>query len=808
MKKLNSLMASLYLIMAFSQPTFAQDITQTIRGTIIDEDSQLPLIGATVYIANLANSAGTTTDVDGEFRLENIPVGRHDILVSYLGYEPLQLKSVQVRSGKELVLDLKMYESAIALEEVEISAENGINKSKPLNSFATVSSRTFSVEETSRYAAASFDPARMALNFAGVATGATDDLFNEIIIRGNSSSGVLWRLEGIEIPNPNHFGDLGNSGGAISMLSSSTLSNSDFYTGAFPSEFGNATAGVFDLKMRNGNNEKRETSLMFGALGVELALEGPLSKSSKSSYLINYRYSTLALLQATGINPTGEILPTYQDLSFKLNFPQKNKGTISIFGLAGNNLAAENAAQDSLEWESYSDRTGFDQKGNMAVMGVAHNKLLSNNSYLKTVLIGSVEHFTEEDYTLDNNYKKTFRQKNNMTQLTGRISSMYHRKLNPNNSFRIGAIYSLKKFDFAFDELDYSKWSRYSIIDPSLNGSISLDRLFDNTSQTGLIQSYGQWKSRVNEKLTLNAGMHFSLLTFNSKYALEPRGSIAYKVKPNQEVTLASGLHSKMENLALYTFKGKRDNEVINEKKNLGLTKSWHNVIGYDIVFGSKFRIKAEGYFQYLFDVPVRIDASETFSLLNTRDVWDIFEEKELVPKGTGTNMGIDLTIEKFFTDGYYFMTTGSIYDSKFKTLDNRTFNTAFNGNFQISTLGGREFKLGRNDKNILGLNGKLVFSGGGRYTPIDLETSRALGDEVRFENRQFEARTGNYFRADVGISYRINGKRATHTIMFDIQNVTNRENPAALEYNDRTGELETDDMTGLFPFFNYRLEF
>ena len=808
MKELKCLMALLCLIFGLCETTLAQEFSQTIRGTIIDEDSQLPLIGATVYLVNQANSTGTTTDADGEFRIKQVPVGRHDIQVNYLGYKPINLKSILVRSGKELVLDLKMQESAVTLEEVKISAENSIDKSRPLNSFASVSSRTFSVEETSRYAAASFDPARMALNFAGVTTGATDDLFNEIIIRGNSSSGVLWRLEGIEIPNPNHFGDMGNSGGAISMLSSSTLSNSDFYTGAFPSEFGNATAGVFDLKMRNGNNEQRETSIMFGALGVELAFEGPINRKSKSSYIFNYRYSTLALLQAAGVNPTGEVLPTYQDLSFKLNFPKRNKGTISIFGLAGNNLAAENPAKDSLEWSSFNEREGFDQRGNMATIGVSYNKLLSNNSYIKTIISGSAEKMTNEDFLLDDNYNETIYQQNEMTQFTGRISSMFHRKINASNSFRLGSIYSLKKFDFSFDEADFSKWSRRTIVNPALNNSLNLDRLFDNTSQTGLLQSYGQWKTTINEKLTVNAGIHFSLLTFNKKYAIEPRGSVSYKVKPNQEITFASGLHSKMENLAIYSFKGKLNNEVINEKKNLGLTKSWHNVIGYDIVFGNKFRIKAEGYYQYLFGVPVRRDQGETFSLLNTRDVWEVFEEKDLVPEGTGTNMGIDLTIEKFFSEGYYFMTTASLYDSKFKTLDNRKFNTRFNGNYQISTLGGKEFKMGRNGKNILGFNGKIVYSGGGRYTPVDLEASRALDDEVRFEDRLFESRTGHYFRTDLGISFRINGKKATHTIMLDVQNVTNRENPAELYYEDETGTLETEDMTGLFPFFNYRLEF
>ena len=793
MKKQLGLMAILCLLLCSAMKVDAQEITQTIRGSIKDIESQIPLIGATIQINENLN---TTTDINGEFRIDEVPVGRHNIEILYIGYTPLVLSSILITSGKELVLNLEMEESAIQLDEVQISAETSIDKSRPLNTFATVSSRTFSIEETSRYAAASFDPARMALNYAGVATGASDDLFNEIIIRGNSPSGVLWRLEGIEIPNPNHFGDFGNSGGAISMLSSSTLTNSDFYTGAFPSEFGNATSGVFDLKMRNGNNEKRESSIMFGALGVELATEGPFAKNSKASYLVNYRYSTLALLQKTGINPTGDVLPTYQDLSFKLNFPTKNKGTISIFGLGGNNLAANNPAKDSTEWESNGDREGFDEIGNMGVAGLSHNYLLSNDSYLKTTVIGSIEKKTNEDYILDDNYNEVIHYKNNMQQVTARISSYYHKKLNAKTSYRIGGIYSHKKFDFSLDD--------------SGDASNALVRLFDNTSNTGFIQAFSQMKFRLNDKFTLNAGLHYSHLTFNGANAIEPRAAISYKLASNQELTIASGLHSKMENIAVYSFEGKLNNgeTIVNNKRNLGLSKSFHNVIGYDITFGKKLRIKAEAYYQYLYNIPVRPDPNESFSILNAMDVWDVFGETILVPEGRGSNVGIDLTIEKFFTDGYYFMTTVSIYDSKYKTLNNVSRNTRYNGNYQFTTLGGKEFKLGRNGKNIFGLNGKFVSSGGGRYTPIDIEQSIALEDEIFQEDRAFELRTGDYFRLDVGISFKINKAGSTHTIMLDIQNVTNRENPAGFEFDDDTLQLEQEDMTGLFPFFNYRVEF
>jgi Carboxypeptidase regulatory-like domain len=323
----------------------AQEILQTIRGTVTDKETNAPLVGAEVAVLTMNPIMGDVTDPDGNFKIEKLPVGRHSLQVSYLGYEPLTIPNLLVTAGKELVLNLQLVESAVQLEVATVIAKH--DKAEALNEMATVSARSFSVEETSRYAGSFYDPARMATNYAGVAVGSSSDLSNEIVVRGNSPSGILWRLEGVEIPNPNHFGSMGGSGGGISMLSSSTLSNSDFYTGAFPSEFGNALSGVFDLNMRNGNNEKREYAVMLGALGLEGAVEGPFQpltpkgerKGNGGSYLVNYRYATLGLLSAVGLNIAGDVTPKYSDLSFKLNMPTQRAGTFALFGLAGQNSA-------------------------------------------------------------------------------------------------------------------------------------------------------------------------------------------------------------------------------------------------------------------------------------------------------------------------------------------------------------------------------------------------------------------------------------------------------------------------------------
>ena len=308
--------------------TTAQTLTQTVRGKIIDQEAQSPLLGANVVVLGTDPLLGSSTEADGSFRIERVPVGRHTLKISCIGYEDAQIPELIVGSGKEVVLTIRLTESLTQMEEIVVTAES--EKGKPNNELAFISARSFTVEETKRYAASINDPARMALSFAGVAS--TDDGSNNIVIRGNSPRGVLWRLEGIEVPNPNHFGEEGASGGGVSMLSVNTLDNSDFYTGAFPAEYGNAASGVFDIKLRKGNSEQKEYALQAGLLGVDFAAEGPFSQNAKASYLVNYRYSTLGILGALGIEVVGDAIPNFQDLTFKVHVPTQRAGVLLSLG--------------------------------------------------------------------------------------------------------------------------------------------------------------------------------------------------------------------------------------------------------------------------------------------------------------------------------------------------------------------------------------------------------------------------------------------------------------------------------------------
>ena len=321
----------LFLLLGLGTLSIFAQQTQTIRGTVIDKQSKSPLEGVLVTLLDSANVA-TLTDAYGEYRLENVPLGRRSLKFTYEGYVQGSASNILVQQGKESIASLELEEDVTKMEDVVINS--GADKTEALNENATNSVRQFSVEETSRYAGSLNDPSRMASNFAGV-SGANDGR-NDIVIRGNSPTGLLWRLEGMPIPNPNHFSVSGTTGGPVSMLNYNVLANSDFMTSAFPAEYGNAVSGVFDLNMRAGNNKKREYLGQIGFNGFEFGAEGPFSKKSKASYLINYRYSTLGVFKALGMSfGTGAAIPQYQDLSFKINLPTGARGQFQIFGVGG-----------------------------------------------------------------------------------------------------------------------------------------------------------------------------------------------------------------------------------------------------------------------------------------------------------------------------------------------------------------------------------------------------------------------------------------------------------------------------------------
>ncbi|MCC6371327.1 MAG: TonB-dependent receptor, partial [Bacteroidia bacterium] len=683
-----------FTLIIFAKNVISQPV-QTIRGTVLEESTNQPVPFATIMVLQSQPIIGNTSDTLGNFILTNVPIGRYDLKIVCVGYEPAIIREVLVGSAKQTFVMVTLKQSSATLGEVEVRPR--VNKEQPLNSMATVSARMLSVEEAKRYAGGYDDPARLATSFAGVAgnTGA-----NGIIVRGNAPKFLQWKMEGVEIPNPNHFGNLQSfGGGLLTAMSSQMLANSDFFTGAFPAEYNNALSGVFDILMRKGNNEKREHTFQVGLIGIDASSEGPFKKGGQASYLFNYRYSTLALLKP--VLPDGASSIKYQDLSFKLHFPTKKAGTFSLWGIGLTDGASAQAKKDSLLWKYFDDREKNNIQQYTGTIGVGHTYFLKRNAYLKTTLAASTN---GTEWTAQRlNQLLEFKPQSTIKVANSNIilSSFVNKTFGPKHRNKSGILVTGMMYDL--------------LLNKSMAENVAPQEIVKSKGFSTLLSAYSSSAVDFTQKLRMNVGVNTQLFTLNNHYTIEPRLGFRYQLHSKHSLGLAYGLHSRLETLNYY-FNNSLSTGQKSVNKNLDFTKSHHGVFSYDWSITDLLHFKVEPYYQQLFSVPVM--ANSSFSFLNLQGDW-FFAEK-LQNTGEGKNYGIDLTLEKYISKGYYFLLSGSLFESKYKGGDGVWYNTRFNRNYVINFLIGKEWQLGKNKQNVLSINTRATYQGGNRYSPIN----------------------------------------------------------------------------------------
>lgn len=789
-------------------------LTQTIRGRIVDQDSQLPLIGATVLVVGSDPLVGAVTDIDGFFRLERIVVGRVSLSMAYIGYKNKIMANLIVNSGKERVLNLTMQESATAMEGVVVLAKQ--HDGEPINDMATVSARSVSAEETRRYAGGFSDPSRILASFAGVSSSPNGE--NDLIIRGNSPKYVQWRLEGMEITNPTHFADQNALKGGISALNNNLLSTSDFYTSAFTAEYGDVLSGVYDVKLRAGNNEHFEAAIGFGLLGTDLTLEGPFKKDYAGSYLVNYRYSTVGLVSDLGLVDVVGALG-YHDLTFKTVLPTKKAGTFSIFGLAGlSGFELQDISPDGQAIPDINvvraDVVKDNHKQTFQVnSGLNHILSLSKSSYLNTSLSVSSNVITDEVFeskiflreVSEGNqlkdsvltYASTYDSKLMKTAYRGEMT--YSNKINSKHKIQLGAKYTLFDFDYEQSQFEKEGGDKFTTID--FNEKMSM------------IRTFVSWKYNLNKDVHFVAGLQNMNVLYNNQSTLEPRLAMNWHLNSRHSMHAGYGLHSSMESIHHYFTKIKMDDGSITEpNKNLGLLKAHHFVLGYGVQLTNKLRLSGEVYYQHLYDLPV--DANDTSYYATINEGID-FNYVPLVNEGTGKNYGLELTLEKFFDKNYYFMINGSLYNSTYKSLENVERNTAYNGHYIVNVLFGKEFtNLGKKKNQTLALNSKVYLAGGKNISPLLRDAQGALAVDPAHNDyldysKAYKRNLDDVFQVNLSASYKWNKPRATHELFLDLINLTN--NTARMyEYYDET-ELNSVgyvSQLGFIPNLIYRVYF
>lgn len=748
-----------------------------LRGKITDADTGQPLVGATVQLLN--TDLGVTTDTNGVYRLSSVPVGRYRLQVSYVGFQSVVIPEIYITAGKEQIKNIALSEQVADLDAIVVRAPRGdVYTASP-----TV--KTLTVEETLRFPATFFDPARLVTTFAGVVQD--NDQGNGISIRGNSPNGLLWRLEGVDIVNPNHTPNAGTfsdrvtaNGGGVNILSAQLLSTSYFYTGAFPAAYGNALSGVMDMQLRPGNNQQYEFTGQAGLIGLELATEGPFSSDSEGSYLVNYRYSFVGLLSLLGVDVGDEDI-SFQDLSFNLVFPGKRASEFSIFGMGGlseNNFIAE---RDSSRWEIRKDRYDIRFESKMGALGMTYKTPVGNRGFWQTAAAYSILSSTRLGDRLDDNYDPIRLEDDVYDQRKLSIHSFLQQKLSPANLLKIGIHATQQGYDIL---------SQQRIEDVPVSGS----------GNGWLFQPYANWQSKLSPALTSNLGLHYSYFGFNGSSAVEPRASLEWTPSPANRWSLSYGLHSQLQQPQLYFSSASVRNQ------DLDLSKAHHLVLGYRRGLRSGTQFSTEIFYQSLFDIPVSTQAS-SFSAIN---LLEGFIDEALVNAGSGQNYGLEFSLQRYVSNGLYYLLNTTFYESKYTGSDGIERDTRFNGNYIFNVTAGKEWqRVSKKGKDRLwGLNFRVAYLGGYRDTPIDETASVAIERTVYRQEEAFSIQQKNYFRTDLRVYFKRNKEGSSRTWSLDIQNLTNAENEAYRYYDAQQNTVIVQHQLGLIPLLNYRVEF
>jgi hypothetical protein len=776
LKKMLNMLRVLSILLFISSVSWAQPFPSTIRGVVRDQETGKPMAEANLSIHSLNKTA--LSDAQGNYRFESIPAGRYLLSVSFVGYETIHIPEILLESGKEQIIDVPMTPAVGSLKEaVVLGAGTG----------GLSSVQAITIEQTLRYAATYMDPARVTTSFAGVA--APNDQANGLVIRGNSPNSMQWRLEGLEIVNPNHLSNAGTfsdrvtqTGGGVNILSTQMLGTSHFLTGAFPASYGNALSGILDMKLRRGNNEKREYIAQASLLGLDLAAEGPFSKKSKASYLANYRYSFTGLLGAMGVSFGGEDI-RFQDFSFNIHVPTSKWGDFTIFGMGGVSNNTFHADRDTSTWEFQKDGYNILYKNKMGAAGVTHQVSLGERtSWHSAVAFSGLstsrlafrlnrQDLSEETLAEDDVLEKSRISAN--TILTHRFSNKVRLKT---------GIYGT----FQHDELATPTLATRRM--KSLEGIV--------------IQPFASFNLKVSSVISAEVGAHHLYYSVSKSNSFEPRAALRFQMGASQQLSFSYGLHSQLQLPQVY-HSGMSGNSALYPNRYLNPTRSHHYVTAYQRNFRNSSNIKLEAYWQELFDVPVSASVANSYSVLN---LIENSVSQNLKNTGKGRNYGVEATYQKLLTDQYYVLITGSIYHSTYMGSDEIRRSTRFNGGHTFAFTGGKEFS--KKEGSTWGINTKILWIGGFRDTPILSKNSETSQSTVYNQNQAFTIKMKDYFRPDLRIYWKKNHAKYNRTLAIDLQNVSGTKNEAYSYYDTYQKQVVRQYQLGLIPVLSYRWEF
>jgi hypothetical protein len=765
-------------------------LRSAITGLILDRQTRAPLPGAVVIVLHSDPLIGVAADSTGRFHLRNIPIGTHTLQVSYMGYNTTMTDPVIVTSGKEAFITIPLDEAVHEIPEVEILA--GYRKSESLNRMATVSVRSFSVDETFRIPGTYNDPARMVASFAGVTSGI--DNRNDIIVRGNSPTGLQWRIDDMEIPNPNHFAATGTTGGPVTLLNNNLVTNSDFFTGAFPAQYGNTLAGVFDMKLRTGNIEKHEYWFGIGWNGIEFGTEGPFSRKFPASYLLSYRYSPLQFLDLLGIN-TG-IVPRYQDINLKIVLPTRHAGTFTLTAIGGiSDIELFDSRKEESEWLFPGYGENIANGSDLGVAGLSHQFFIGKNFSWKNILyVVASDTRTKIDTFSSAVTTPAPWAGEHSNEIRYAFSSAIMWKTSASNTLSMG--------------LNTDYFTMFFADSVMVKGAFQVNT--NSHEHMGMLRAYGQWQHFFSGKFSTTAGLFGSWLTLNNSGALEPRLGFTWTPTARHSLSLGTGMYSQAQPHVIYFIRDiDSEGNTVQPNLTLDYTRNAQIALGYQFLASQNLRFKTELYYQYLYDVPVK-GSIPPYALINQGHEFFIDRgyADSLVNMGTGENLGAELTFERFLDRNVYYLFTASLFSSTYRGSDGTRRNTAFNVNYALNAAGGYEFVMGKRKWGVMSFGLRATWTGGNPYVPYDPEATVAEAEPVYNWNDAYNPRYPDYRRFSFRFGIRRNLPGYNLEFFIDLQYRTSLTNISPQRINPQTGEIREYFDLGFFPMGNWRIQF
>ncbi|NOU58662.1 TonB-dependent receptor [Marinifilum caeruleilacunae] len=752
MKKLFTILLILLTFEGFTQ------ISTSIRGYVKDETG-MALIGASVYLENTIQ--GSITNEKGYYQIDNVKPGSYNLVVSYLGYKSQTRYNIDLRSVGNQLYNFVLKESATNLSEVVVSNQNKITRPRE----TPLSTQTLSSVEIATYPGGNNDVVRVAQSFPGISPS-PGGFRNDLIIRGGAPNESVYYLDGIEIPNINHFSTQGSSGGPVGMLNVSFIDDVSLSTSAFGSQYDNALSGVLQFSQREGSQSSYHTNFRLSASEAALTHEGPLFKKgeeqSKTSYMISARRSYLQFLfELVGL----PIRPDYWDYQYKITHRIDDYNTLNLIGLGSIDDFAVDASGD-IEGDELSilEQAPFiEQRTNTIGLSWRH-RFKSGKGFMQTSISNNL---------LVNDFS---RYEDNRTQ-----SGLYFRNdsREMETKLRWGLTYFQK--DWKIQTGVNIQYSDYENITLDLNDNYAYETEID-------FMKYGAYanltRTFLDERLDFSIGVRMDADSFtrgNDIFSnLSPRMALSYEFTDDWKVKASVGRYYK---IAPYTILGFQENGTF-VNKDVDYTRSDHFVLGLERILGPAASISLEAFYKKYEDYPVSI--VDQVSLANKGADFEILGNEAVETVGKGRSYGLELQFQQKLSKRFYGLFAYTFFYSEFTGFDRSKYlPSVWDSRHLLSFTGG--YKLKKNWE----ISARYRFAGETPIVPTNLDETLIRYPEIVLDySRMGEEKLGVFSELDVRIDKKYNFKKLSLEFFLEIQNLLMRKTPEAPEYI-----LARDDM-------------